>query len=68
MRCDLRVDQLGPDRFEAVEGALFVRPNEARIPGDIGRQDRRQPAFGARSLPVCIAYQLNRERNVYEAI
>jgi len=46
---DLRVDQLGPERFQAVEGAFLVGPDQARIARDISREDRRQPALDALS-------------------
>ncbi len=47
---DRRVDQRRAERFQAIEGALLVLADEARIAGDIGCQDRRQPAFGAIAL------------------
>src|SRR5205807_39521 len=33
---DLWIDHLSTDRPKPIEGALFVGPDEARIPGDIG--------------------------------
>ena len=43
---DAGIDQLAPARLELGEGALLVRPHQARIAGDIGGGDRRDLAFG----------------------
>jgi hypothetical protein len=39
------VAELAADRLERGERALLVGAHQPRIPGDIGRQDRRQPAL-----------------------
>ena len=44
MLTDFRVDQLAAMRLEAIEGALLVHPDEARIPRHIGGQDRGKSA------------------------
>jgi len=43
---DLRIDQLGAQGLETRERAFLVGPDQTRVAGDIGGQDRRQPAFG----------------------
>jgi hypothetical protein len=40
---DPRVDQLAAQRPEHRQRPLLVLPDEARIAGDIGGEDRRQP-------------------------
>jgi hypothetical protein len=42
---DLEIAQLAPDRFERRERGLLVHAHEPRVPGDISRQYRRQPAL-----------------------
>jgi hypothetical protein len=44
---DLRVDDLGAQRLEPAEGAFLIGFDQARIAGDNGREDRREPTFGA---------------------
>ena len=44
---DLWVDGLGAQRFEPAECAFLVGFDQARIAGDIGREDRREPTFDA---------------------
>ena len=39
MRGDLRIDQLGPYRLEALESTAFVRPDQARVANHIGGED-----------------------------
>ena len=41
----LRVDHLSAQRLDPGERAFLVGPDQPRIPGDIGGQDRRQPTF-----------------------
>jgi hypothetical protein len=48
---DLRIAQLAPDRLQRSERAFLVVSHRPRIAGDIGRQNRRQPAFDALALP-----------------
>ena len=59
MLADFRVYYFGSNRPEPVQRSLFITPDQARIAGHIGCQDRRQPAFSAdplsrthRSYPV----------------
>jgi hypothetical protein len=40
VRGDLRIDELGAQRFEAFERPLLVRPHQPRIACDIGGEDR----------------------------
>ena len=47
MRRNRRVDHLGPNEPEPMQRAFLVGTDQARIARDIGRQDRRQPAFSA---------------------
>ncbi len=47
MRSDCRVDHLCPDGPQPVEGSFLVNPDQARIAGDIGCQDRGEPTFRA---------------------
>ena len=47
MEGDLRVDQPAAQRLEPGECAFLVGFDEPRIAGDIGGEDRRQPAFDA---------------------
>ena len=42
---DLGVDQFAADRLQRRERALLVRPHQARVAGDIGGQNGRQPAL-----------------------
>jgi hypothetical protein len=42
---DLRVDHLGADRSQPVERTFLINPDQARIAGDISRQNRGQPTF-----------------------
>ena len=42
---DLRVDQLAAQRLEPTKRFFLVGPDQPRVAGDIGDQDRRQPAF-----------------------
>jgi hypothetical protein len=42
---DLRVDELGAQRLEPAEGALFVSLDQPRIAGDIRRRNRREATF-----------------------
>jgi hypothetical protein len=44
---DLRVDDFGAQRLQPPEGAFLVGFDQARIAGDIGRKDRREPTFDA---------------------
>jgi len=44
---DLWVDHLGAQRLEPAECAFLVGLDQARIAGDIGREDRREPTFDA---------------------
>ena len=41
---DLRIDYLGADRPQPVEGSFLVRPHQPRIARDIGGQDRGEAA------------------------
>src|SRR5947208_94347 len=43
----LPVDQLGAERLEPAKRAFLVGFDQARIAGDIGREDRREPTFDA---------------------
>ena len=47
MRGDGGVDQLAPQCPQRSQRAFLVQPDQPRIPGDIGRQDRREPALDA---------------------
>jgi hypothetical protein len=47
MAGDLRIDQLGAQRLEPAEGPFLVGLDQARITGDVGREDRREPTFDA---------------------
>jgi hypothetical protein len=40
MMGDLRIDDFGAERLEPAEGAFLVGFDQARIAGDIGREDR----------------------------
>ena len=42
---DARVDQFAPQRLERRQRPFLVLPDEPRIAGDIGGEDRRQPPF-----------------------
>src|SRR5271166_324404 len=44
---DFRVDYLGTERLQPAERAFLVGFDEARVAGDIGREDRREPTFDA---------------------
>ena len=44
---DLRVDDFGAERLEPAEGPFLVAFDQARVAGDIGREDRREPTFDA---------------------
>jgi hypothetical protein len=44
---DTRIDQLGAKRPEPAEGAFLVGLDQARVASDVGREDRREPAFDA---------------------
>ncbi len=46
---DLRIDRPGEECFQPVERPLLVSLDEARISGDIGREDGREPTFNATS-------------------
>ena len=48
MLVDFRVGDFAPDRLERKERSLFVLAHQPGIADDIGRQNCRQPAFGAR--------------------
>jgi hypothetical protein len=50
MLCDLSVDDFGPECLEPAEGPFLVGFDQARMAGDVGREDRREPTFDA-SLP-----------------
>jgi len=41
MVADLRIDQLGTKRLEPAKRPFLVGFDQARIAGDIGREDRR---------------------------
>ena len=41
MAADHRIDQLGTKRLEPAERPFLVGFDQARIAGDIGREDRR---------------------------
>ena len=47
MPVDLGVGDLAPDRLQGKQRPLLVLAHQPGIADDIGRQDRRQPAFGA---------------------
>ncbi len=47
---NFRIGQLGAERLEAAERPFLVGFDQARIAGDVGREDRREPTFNA-SLP-----------------
>jgi hypothetical protein len=49
MRGDRGIDRFRPDRPQSIEGSFFVHPDQARVAGDIGCQDRRQPTLSATS-------------------
>ena len=42
---DHRVGEFAPDRLEGGKRALLVLAHQPRVSGDIGRQNRRQPAL-----------------------
>src|ERR1041384_4016897 len=42
---DLWIDQFAPMRPEPCEGAGFVLPHKAAVPGSIGGEDGREPAL-----------------------
>src|ERR1700680_1319179 len=46
---DLGVGQLAPDNLQGRQVAFLVLAHQPRIPGDIGRRDRREPALDALS-------------------
>lgn len=46
MFCDLRIEQLAADRFEALERAFLIRAHQTRISRDIGSEDRKEAAAG----------------------
>jgi hypothetical protein len=56
---DLRVDQLAAQRLEPTKRFFLVGPDQPRVAGDIGGQDRRQPAFDPLS-PGFMAQMLSR--------
>jgi len=41
---DRRIDQLGQDRLESLEGTVLIRPDQARVPRHIGGEDCSQTA------------------------
>jgi hypothetical protein len=41
--CRPRIDHLAPHRPERPQRPFLVRPDQPRIAGDIGGEDRRQP-------------------------
>src|SRR5947207_11966818 len=44
---EFRIDDFAAQRLEAAQRAFLVDFDQARIAGDIGRQDRREPTFDA---------------------
>ena len=54
MAADLRIDQLGAKRLEPAERSFLVGFDQARIAGDICREDRREPT-GLAHVPSPIA-------------
>jgi hypothetical protein len=49
MAVDLWIDHFGAERLEPAESPFLVGFDQARIAGDIGREDRREPTFDATS-------------------
>jgi hypothetical protein len=49
-----RVDQLAPDRLEARQGAGLILAHHPAVAGDVGREDRRQPALDSLSSHVAL--------------
>jgi hypothetical protein len=47
MLTDFRIDQFSKMALEPLVGALLVSPHQSRVPGHIGREDCREPAFDA---------------------
>jgi hypothetical protein len=47
MARDLRIDHLGAQQLEPAERAFLVGFDQARVAGDISREDRREPTFDA---------------------
>jgi len=52
VRGDRRINQLGPDRLQRLESAALVRADQSCVAGDIGRQDRSEPAGGGHSSGI----------------
>ena len=42
--CDLWIDQVAAQRFEAFERALLIRPHQPRIPRHISGENRSEAA------------------------
>ena len=49
---DVRVDDIASQRHHADMGAVLVGVHEAGVADDVGREHRRQPAFGAQLSTV----------------
>src|SRR5437899_3582543 len=43
MLLDLRIGNLAPKDLQFAERPFLIGPHQPRIPGDVGRQDRREP-------------------------
>jgi|SRR6266446_7882234 len=47
MGSNFRIDLFSAERLEPAEGPFLVGLDQARIAGDISREDRREPTFNA---------------------
>ena len=67
MLADLRIDNFDEMRLEALVGAFLIRAHQARIPHDIGGEDRGETAGGSRVTIVRAALTPRAEFNLIRA-